>query len=154
MFKKISKNDEGVSAVIGVILMVAITVILAAVIAAFVFGMVGGVQKKATPAFTINRISNTELQMTCQDMNGASSINTFALAATQGTTSLTGDFALTNDNGGAAITAASTVTTGEVIDANINAAGTTAGVSFSSPLTYTITANVDGQNTVVLQGNM
>lgn len=33
------KNESGVSAVIGVILMVAITVILAAVIAAFLFGM-------------------------------------------------------------------------------------------------------------------
>lgn len=36
---KFEKNDEAVSPVIGVILMVAITVILAAVIAAFVFGM-------------------------------------------------------------------------------------------------------------------
>lgn len=35
------KNEEAVSPVIGVILMVAITVILAAVIAAFVFGMTG-----------------------------------------------------------------------------------------------------------------
>ena len=34
------KNDQAVSPVIGVILMVAITVILAAVIAAFVFGIV------------------------------------------------------------------------------------------------------------------
>ena len=33
------KNEEAVSPVIGVILMVAITVILAAVIAAFVFGL-------------------------------------------------------------------------------------------------------------------
>ena len=38
---KIMKNDEAVSPVIGVILMVAITVILAAVIAAFVFGLAG-----------------------------------------------------------------------------------------------------------------
>ena len=37
-------NDEAVSPVIGVILMVAITVILAAVIAAFVFNMAGDVQ--------------------------------------------------------------------------------------------------------------
>jgi len=37
--KTIRKNEEAVSPVIGVILMVAITVILAAVIAAFVFGM-------------------------------------------------------------------------------------------------------------------
>lgn len=36
---KFGRNDEAVSPVIGVILMVAITVILAAVIAAFVFGM-------------------------------------------------------------------------------------------------------------------
>ncbi len=36
---KFEKNEEAVSPVIGVILMVAITVILAAVIAAFVFGM-------------------------------------------------------------------------------------------------------------------
>jgi len=38
---KIIENDEAVSPVIGVILMVAITVILAAVIAAFVFGLAG-----------------------------------------------------------------------------------------------------------------
>ena len=42
---KFNKNDEAVSPVIGVILMVAITVILAAVIAAFVFGMAGNIQK-------------------------------------------------------------------------------------------------------------
>ena len=39
--QKIRNNEEAVSPVIGVILMVAITVILAAVIAAFVFGMAG-----------------------------------------------------------------------------------------------------------------
>ncbi|MFY1642880.1 type IV pilin [Methanoculleus bourgensis] len=38
---KFRENEEAVSPVIGVILMVAITVILAAVIAAFVFGMAG-----------------------------------------------------------------------------------------------------------------
>ncbi|RLI85985.1 MAG: type IV pilin, partial [Archaeoglobales archaeon] len=41
------KDKRGVSPVIGVILMVAITVILAAVIASFVFGMGGKV--KAAP---------------------------------------------------------------------------------------------------------
>ncbi len=45
---KFEKNDEAVSPVIGVILMVAITVILAAVIAAFVFGM--GTPTKAPQA--------------------------------------------------------------------------------------------------------
>jgi flagellin-like protein len=46
------KNDEAVSPVIGVILMVAITVILAAVIAAFVFGMSGNISKTKVVAIT------------------------------------------------------------------------------------------------------
>jgi len=56
---RFAKNDEGVSAVIGVILMVAITVILAAVIAAFVFGMVGGVKKTYNIAATASRQGST-----------------------------------------------------------------------------------------------
>ena len=50
---KIIKNDEAVSPVIGVILMVAITVILAAVIAAFVFGMAGTTQTTKTVSLTV-----------------------------------------------------------------------------------------------------
>jgi flagellin-like protein len=49
------KNEEAVSPVIGVILMVAITVILAAVIAAFVFGMAGNIQKTHIVQFTVSR---------------------------------------------------------------------------------------------------
>jgi flagellin-like protein len=49
---KYTKNDEAVSPVIGVILMVAITVILAAVIAAFVFGMAEPVAVTKTVAAT------------------------------------------------------------------------------------------------------
>jgi flagellin-like protein len=55
---KFERNDEAVSPVIGVILMVAITVILAAVIAAFVFGM--GPPKQAPQAsLMISSTSNT-----------------------------------------------------------------------------------------------
>jgi flagellin-like protein len=49
------KNEEAVSPVIGVILMVAITVILAAVIAAFVFGMAGNVGKTKVVSVTLTR---------------------------------------------------------------------------------------------------
>ena len=52
------KNDEAVSPVIGVILMVAITVILAAVIAAFVFGMSGNISKTKTVALTVQKIDS------------------------------------------------------------------------------------------------
>lgn len=53
------KNDEGVSAVIGVILMVAITVILAAVIAAFVFQLGGNVPKNKSVGVECKRINST-----------------------------------------------------------------------------------------------
>jgi len=46
------QNEEAVSPVIGVILMVAITVILAAVIAAFVFGMSGNISSTKSVAAT------------------------------------------------------------------------------------------------------
>jgi len=46
------RKDDAVSPVIGVILMVAITVILAAVIAAFVFGLASGVTKTKNVAVT------------------------------------------------------------------------------------------------------
>ena len=52
------KNDEAVSPVIGVILMVAITVILAAVIAAFVFGMSGNISKTKTVAVTVQKVNS------------------------------------------------------------------------------------------------
>ncbi|HPP78869.1 type IV pilin N-terminal domain-containing protein [Methanospirillum sp.] len=58
------KRDDAVSPVIGVILMVAITVILAAVIAAFVFGMAGNVDKSKTTTVTVERVNATHLKLT------------------------------------------------------------------------------------------
>lgn len=57
---KFEKNEDAVSPVIGVILMVAITVILAAVIAAFVFNL-GGSQEKA-PTSSIVVANNPDTQ--------------------------------------------------------------------------------------------
>ena len=55
---KFLKGEDAVSPVIGVILMVAITVILAAVIASFVFGMAGSVQKTKAVAATARQEGN------------------------------------------------------------------------------------------------
>ena len=60
------KNEEAVSPVIGVILMVAITVILAAVIAAFVFGMAGNIQKTKVVAATESRTNSNNVTITYQ----------------------------------------------------------------------------------------
>jgi len=54
------RDEEAVSPVIGVILMVAITVILAAVIAAFVFGLSGSQQ--AAPTASITAANNPDTQ--------------------------------------------------------------------------------------------
>ncbi|NLW75709.1 MAG: type IV pilin [Methanomicrobiales archaeon] len=58
------KKDDAVSPVIGVILMVAITVILAAVIAAFVFGMAGNVQSTKSVAAVAEQTDSGTIQVT------------------------------------------------------------------------------------------
>ncbi|MDD5094505.1 MAG: type IV pilin N-terminal domain-containing protein [Dehalococcoidia bacterium] len=52
-FKRFLSEESGVSPVIGVILMVAITVVLAAVIAAFAFGFSGSSTKAPTVALSV-----------------------------------------------------------------------------------------------------
>lgn len=60
------KDERAVSPVIGVILMVAITVILAAVIAAFVFNMPGNVSSSYVVVCTANQISENNIDVTYQ----------------------------------------------------------------------------------------
>jgi flagellin-like protein len=69
------KNDEAVSPVIGVILMVAITVILAAVIAAFVFGMSGNISKTKIVAVTAQQPDAQTITVTYQGGQDAQSFN-------------------------------------------------------------------------------
>ena len=63
---RFTEREEAVSPVIGVILMVAITVILAAVIGAFVFGMAGDVQSTKTVALTASVNSAGYVEITEQ----------------------------------------------------------------------------------------
>jgi archaeal type IV pilus assembly protein PilA len=60
----LNRKDDAVSPVIGVILMVAITVILAAVIAAFVFGMSGNIQRTKLVGVNVERPNATVVSMT------------------------------------------------------------------------------------------
>ena len=66
-----TKNEEAVSPVIGVILMVAITVILAAVIAAFVFGMAGNIQKTKVVAATVQQPDSDNIVVTYDRESGS-----------------------------------------------------------------------------------
>ena len=69
-----TRNDDAVSPVIGVILMVAITVILAAVIAAFVFGMAGNISKTKVVEVTAARASPTTVTATYEGGQDAASL--------------------------------------------------------------------------------
>ena len=78
-----TKNDEAVSPVIGVILMVAITVILAAVIAAFVFGMAGNVQSTKVVSLTASK--NATGGITITNMGGSDVTTLQSVTVTVGT---------------------------------------------------------------------
>ena len=92
-----TNNEEAVSPVIGVILMVAITVILAAVIAAFVFGMAGNISKTKVVAVTAQKPDSGHISVTYQggqdaasvsainvSVDGATSVNPYLTTATNG----------------------------------------------------------------------
>ena len=78
------KNDEAVSPVIGVILMVAITVILAAVIAAYVFGMSGNVQKTKVVAATAVMTTGGGIDITYQGGQDSDSLSGMNITAPNG----------------------------------------------------------------------
>jgi len=83
------KNDEAVSPVIGVILMVAVTVILAAVIAAFVFGMAGNLQKGKVVAFSAAR-SGTTVTITNMGGQDVGTLDSLSSTVDGAVTSVTG----------------------------------------------------------------
>ncbi len=80
------KNDEAVSPVIGVILMVAITVILAAVIAAFGFGMSGNISKTKIVAVTAQQPDTNHISVTYQGGQDAPSFVNGTVTVTRDTT--------------------------------------------------------------------
>ena len=61
--KTLRKDERAVSPVIGVILMIAITVVIAAVVASFAYGIIGGVAKAPNSALVVEdaRVGNTDV---------------------------------------------------------------------------------------------
>ena len=109
------KRHSAVSPVIGSILLVAITVIIAAVIAAFVFSMVGDIQEGKFVAVTSQKINNgadsVEIHLTNHGGKDASSLMSGADAFTvtldgttakaTGLTDEVGSVGIINTDGGA-----------------------------------------------------
>jgi len=88
--KQFVQNEEAVSPVIGVILMVAITVILAAVIAAFVFGMAGNIQSTKSVAATATQ-QGTDIIVTYQGGSDANKVSGLAWSINGSNQTATGE---------------------------------------------------------------
>ena len=67
-------HEKAVSEVVSVIILVAVTVILAAIIGAFVFGMVGNLQKGKVVAATISRVNGSYVSVTFVGGQNAGSV--------------------------------------------------------------------------------
>jgi len=77
------KNDEAVSPVVGVILMVAITVILAAVVATFVFGMAGDTQKPHIVMLELKKMNPTTMLVVNYGGQGSGQLESVNVIAPQ-----------------------------------------------------------------------
>jgi len=122
--KQFVQDDEGVSPVIGVILMVAITVILAAVIAAFVLGLGDSGQDTPQMSFDFDYDSSSSPPLTITAESG-DSINeaqvSFGGAYSGTADSWAGESSGTNDNeditaGSSATIASGDLTSGETLN--------------------------------------
>ena len=82
--RKFTRDEDAVSPVIGVILMVAITVILAAVIAAFVFGMGSSLSKQYVVAATVSQISSEKIDVTYAGGPDADALSYLNVTVTSG----------------------------------------------------------------------
>jgi len=120
---KFSKNEDAVSPVIGVILMVAITVILAAVIAAFVFGMAGNISKTKIVAATASQQGATSIYVTYQGGQDAAFVSSLS----------------------AVIAGAAPVTLSTVVGSSVSGTGTSGQDHVTVTATFT-----DGSSQVIL----
>jgi flagellin-like protein len=98
MIMALIRNEEAVSPVIGVILMVAITVILAAVIAAFVFGMAGSIGKSKVVAATASQ-SGSKITVTYNGGQDAAQVNSSFIVFTPSGGTESGRLTLPNVTG-------------------------------------------------------
>jgi flagellin-like protein len=125
------KNDEAVSPVIGVILMVAITVILAAVIAAFVFGMSGNITKTKVVAVTVQQPEANRIIVTYQGGQDAGSFSYGTATVTPGSGSTATSLVYSN----------ATATSAAVLSSTVG-----------NTLTITCTGNFAGKDQVIVVG--
>jgi len=136
-------SDAGVSPVIGVILMVAITVILAAVIGTFVLGLGDSVSQNPQAGVTFEEDVGNEVQVQLNSVQSAdhvwvdaespSSVNTDGVAAASSSSGPSGDvYLVSGSNGGP----------GTIVTVDTSASGT-------EGTTVTVIGELDGDTSVI-----
>ena len=111
-----NNDDRGVSPVIGVILMVAITVILAAVIGTFVLGLGDQIGGSATAGVTVDGDNSTEATVTLTNKGTAESVKIVNATSPSTTVSTTSGSLPLNSTG-------ASVKIGDAGDYNVVAVG-------------------------------
>jgi len=121
-FKTLFQNDDrAVSPVIGVILMVAITVILAAVIGTFVLGLGDSLGGSATAGVTVDGDNTTDVTVTLTNLGTAESVKIVYAANGTSVSGNLGAGALPMNRTGASVTLSNSSLGGQ--NYNIVAAG-------------------------------
>jgi archaeal type IV pilus assembly protein PilA len=148
------KNDEAVSPVIGVILMVAITVILAAVIAAFVFGMSGNISKTKVVAVTTQQPDGTHITSTYQGGQDAQTFDYGVITVTPQNTpaqAITWTSGASHYGGNSSPIAAQTLGARNILGADVGSSLTAVGTDFSGKDHVVVTGHfTDGSAQVML----
>ena len=75
--KSLKKDERAVSPVVGVIMMVAITVVIAAVVAAFAYGIIGGVKRAPNTALVVEDAVPNSKNVTIIHHGGDTIVNAF-----------------------------------------------------------------------------
>ena len=141
---KFRENEDAVSPVIGVILMVAITVILAAVIAAFVFGMGSNIETQKQVAINAKQITDGKLQVTVQSGADLSSLKYLRIEVTPNGGSSETFYAYTDKD--------STIDKTVIVDGDTKGLDNAKGISVGS--TYTMPAKLtDISDHIVIVGH-
>ena len=144
-FGEFLREQRGVSPVIGVILMVAVTVVMGAVIAGFVYGYLGTIAQSPNVALSVIDDPTDQDSLLIKHNGGESIVaNAWKCSVTSGKES-TSDFALQEDTGAHAIS------TGTVLHVdNVTAAG---NATIAAGWYHVVAVDVSS-NTILLDTNV
>jgi len=153
-FKKFLRDQRGVSPVIGVILMVAITVVMGAVIAGFVYGYLGDTPKAPNVALSVIDDPTDQTSFLLKH-NGGESIDAsdWKLSVTDGKESTT-DFTPSAVTGAPSDTALSTGVVIDIADeSDVDTLAYTTGTDIAAGWYHVVAVHV-GSDAILLDTNV